>query len=200
MMFWIILGIFIVFAVICFLVFNYFRYYENYKTFNEEAKKWHDKNVELTFDEVMKYSAIKPEKWIISGGSISYKTGKRTQHGGENNFYVYFKSYKEYTKFIQWWADKKMRAKQEEELRIGLEFCDLMKADCKALKEESQKAIRKATIESARLIKQTIETDKDISHKYECKVNEDGTIEIRRYGNNQWAQLTKQPEGSITCG
>lgn len=198
-MFLIILGIFIVFAIICYIVFSYFKDWENYKVFKEQVVGWHDKTVELTFDEVMKYSAIKPDKWCVTGNLISYKTGKRTHNGGENNFYVYFGSYKEYRKFIQWWTNKKTKAKQEDELLKGLEFCNLMREDCRALKEESQEAIRKATINSAKLIKQTIETDKDINHKYECKVNEDGTIEIRKYGNNKWAQLSEQPEGSIAC-
>lgn len=197
-MFLIILGILIVFTIICFIVFSYFKDWENYQGFKEQATGWHEKTVELTFDEVMKYSVIKPDKWCLSGNSIYYKTGKRTRNGGENNFYVYFSSYKEYRKFIQWWENKENKAKQENELLKGLEFCDFMKEDCRALKEESQETIRKAAINSAKLIKQTIETDKDINHRYECKVNEDGTIEIRKYGNNKYAQLT-YPEGSVTC-
>lgn len=197
-MFLIVLGIFIVFAIICFITFNYFKYYENYKAFNEEARKWHDKSVELTFDEVMKYSTIKPEKWCVSGSSISYQIKKKNIIG-ESRFYVYFKSYKDYTKFIQWWANKKMRAEQEEELRIGLEFCDLMKEDCQALKEESREAIRKAAINSAKLIKQTIEGDAELNHSYRCVVDDDGTIAIVKYNYTATAQLSKQPEGSITC-
>lgn len=197
-MFLIVLGIFVVFAIICFTVFSYFKDWENYQGFKEEAIKWHDKTVELTFDEVMKYSAIKPDKWCVSGSSISYQIDKKNIIG-ESRFYIYFGSYKEYRKFIQWWTNKKIKAKQEAELLKGLEFCNLMREDCRALKEESQEAIRKAVINSAKLIKQTIETDKDTNHKYECKVNEDGTIEIRQYGNNKWAQLSKQPEGSISC-
>ena len=198
-MFLIILGIFIVFAVICFTVFNYFKDWENYKGFKEEAIKWHVKTVELTFDEVMKYSAIKPDKWCIKRNFIFYKTGKRTRYGGEDNFYVYFSSYKEYRKFIQWWENKKNRAKQEDELLKGLEFCDLMKKDCQALKEESQEAIRKAAINSAKLIKQTVENDAELKHIYKCVVNEDGTVELVKYDYTATAQLSKQPEGSITC-
>ena len=108
-MFLIVLGIFIVFAIICFTVFSYFKDWENYQGFKEQTVELHEKAIELTFDEVMKYSAIKPDKWNISGNLISYKTGKST----EDNFYVYFGSYKEYRKFIQWWRNKKNRAKQE---------------------------------------------------------------------------------------
>ena len=198
-MFLIVLGIFIVFAIICFIVFNYFKDWENYKGFTKEAVEWHNKTVELTFDEVMKYSAIKPDKWCIKRNFISYKTGKRTCNGGEDNFYVYFSSYKEYRKFIQWWENKKNRAKQEDELLKGLEFCDLMKKDCQALKEESQEAIRKAAISSAQLIKQTVENDAELKHIYKCVVNDDGTIELVKYDCTKTAQLSKQPEGSISC-
>ena len=198
-MFLIVLGIFIVFAIICFTVFNYFKDWENYKGFTKEAIEWHNKTVELTFDEVMKYSAIKPDKWCIKKNFISYKTGKRTRNGGEDKFYVYFSSYKEYRKFIQWWENKKNRAKQEDELLKGLEFCDLMKKDCQALHEESQEAIRKATISSAQLIKQTVENDAELKHIYKCVVNKDGTVELVKYDCTKTAQLSKQPEGSITC-
>lgn len=197
-MFLIVLGIFVVFAIICFTVFSYFKDWENYQGFKEAATTWHEKTVELTFDEVMKYSAIKPDKWCVTGNSISYKTGKRTRNGGENNFYVYFDSYKEYRKFIQWWTNKKNKVKQEDELLKGLEFCDLMKADCQALKEESQEAIRKAAINSAKLIKQTIEGDAELNHTYRCLVNDDGTVEIVKYNNSKTARLTT-PEGSISC-
>ena len=197
-MFLIVLGIFIVFAIICFTVFNYFKDWENYKGFTKEAVEWHNKTVELTFDEVMKYSAIKPDKWCIKRNFISYKTGKRTRNGGEDNFYVYFGSYKEYRKFIQWWENKKNRAKQEDELLKGLEFCDLMKEDCQALKEESQEVIRKAAINSAKLIKQTVENDAELKHIYKCIVNEDGTIELVKYDCTKTARLTA-PEGSISC-
>lgn len=198
-MFLIVLGIFIVFAIICFTVFNYFKDWENYKGFTKEAVEWHNKTVELTFDEVMKYSAIKPDKWCIKRNFISYKTGKRTRNGGEDNFYVYFSSYKEYRKFIQWWENKKNRAKQEDELLKGLEFCDLMKEDCQALKEESQEAIRKAAISSAQLIKQTVENDAELKHIYKCAVNKDGTVELVKYDCTKTTQLSKQPEGSISC-
>ncbi len=198
-MFLIVLGIFIVFAIICFTVFNYFKDWENYKGFTKEAIEWHNKTVELTFDEVMKYSAIKPDKWCIKRNFISYKTGKRTRNGGEDNFYVYFSSYKEYRKFIQWWENKKNRAKQEDELLKGLEFCDLMKKDCQALHEESQEAIRKAAISSAQLIKQTVENDAKLKHIYKCAVNEDGTVELVKYDCTKTAQLSEQPEGSISC-
>ena len=198
-MFLIVLGIFIVFAIICFTVFSYFKDWENYKGFTKEAIEWHNKTVELTFDEVMKYSAIKPDKWCIKRNFISYKTGKRTRNGGEDNFYVYFSSYKEYRKFIQWWENKKNRAKQEDELLKGLEFCDLMKKDCQALHEESQEAIRKAAISSAQLIKQTVENDAELKHIYKCVVNKDGTVELVKYDCTKTAQLSKQPEGSISC-
>ena len=198
-MFLIVLGIFIVFAIICFIVFNYFKDWENYKGFTKEAVEWHNKTVELTFDEVMKYSAIKPDKWCIKRNFISYKTGKRTRNGGEDNFYVYFGSYKEYRKFIQWWENKKNRAKQEDELLKGLEFCDLMKEDCQALKEESQEAIRKAAINSAKLIKQTVENDAELKHIYKCVVNKDGTVELVKYDCTKTAQRSKQPESSISC-
>lgn len=198
-MFLIVLGIFIVFAVICFTVFNYFKDWENYKGFTKEAIEWHNKTVELTFDEVMKYSAIKPDKWCIKRNFIFYKTGKRTRYGGEDNFYVYFSSYKEYRKFIQWLENKKNRAKQEDELLKGLEFCDLMKKDCQALHEESQEAIHKAAINSAKLIKQTVESDAELKHIYKCAVNEDGTVELVKYDCTKTAQLSKQPEGSISC-
>lgn len=198
-MFLIVLGIFIVFAIICFTVFNYFKDWENYKGFTKEAVEWHNKTVELTFDEVMKYSAIKPDKWCIKRNFISYKTGKRTRNSGEDNFYVYFSSYKEYRKFIQWWENKKNRAKQEDELLKGLEFCDLMKEDCQALKEESQEAIRKAAISSAQLIKQTVENDAELKHIYKCAVNEDGTVELVKYDCTKTAQLNEQSEGSISC-
>ena len=198
-MFLIVLGIFAVFAIICFTVFNYFKDWENYKGFTKEAIEWHNKTVELTFDEVMKYSAIKPDKWCIKRNFISYKTGKRTRNGGEDNFYVYFSSYKEYRKFIQWWENKKNRAKQEDELLKGLEFCDLMKKDCQALHEESQEAIRKAAINSAKLIKQTVENDAELKHIYKCVVNKDGTVELVKYDCTKTAQLSKQPEGSISC-
>lgn len=197
-MFLIVLGIFIVFAIICFTVFSYFKDWENYKGFTKEAIEWHNKTVELTFDEVMKYSAIKPDKWCIKRNFISYKTGKRTRNGGEDNFYVYFSSYKEYRKFIQWWENKKNRAKQEDELLKGLEFCDLMKKDCQALHEESQEAIRKAAISSAQLIKQTVENDAKLKHIYKCAVNEDGTVELVKYDCTKTAQLSEQP-GSISC-
>ena len=193
-MFLIVLGIFIVFAIICFTVFSYFKDWENYQGFKEQTVELHEKAIELTFDEVMKYSAIKPDKWNISGNLISYKTGKST----EDNFYVYFGSYKEYRKFIQWWRNKKNRAKQEEELLKGLEFCDLMKEDCQSLKEESQEAIRKAAINSAKLIKQTVENDADLKHIYKCVVNDDGTIELVKHDCTKTAQLTT-PEGSISC-
>ena len=194
-MFLIVLGIFIVFAIICFTVFSYFKDWENYQGFKEQTVELHEKAIELTFDEVMKYSAIKPDKWNISGNLISYKTGKST----EDNFYVYFGSYKEYRKFIQWWRNKKNRAKQEEELLKGLEFCDLMKEDCQALKEESQEAIRKAAISSAQLIKQTVENDAELKHIYKCVANDDGTVELVKYDCTKTAQLSKQPEGSISC-
>lgn len=197
-MFLIILGIFIVFAIICYIVFSYFKDWENYKGFKEQTVGWHDKTVELTFDEVMKYSAIKPDKWCVTGNFISYKAGKRTHNGDENNFYVYFGSYKEYRKFIQWWTNKKTKAKQEDELLKGLEFCDLMKKDCQALKEESQEAIRKAAISSAQLIKQTVENDAELKHIYKCVVNKDGTVELVKYDCTKTAQLTT-PEGSISC-
>ena len=197
-MFLIVLGIFIVFAIICFTVFNYFKDWENYKGFTKEAIEWHNKTVELTFDEVMKYSAIKPNKWCIKRNFISYKTGKRTRNGGEDNFYVYFSSYKEYRKFIQWWENKKNRAKQEDELLKGLEFCDLMKEDCQALKEESQETIRKAAINSAKLIKQTVENDTDLKHIYKFVVNDYVTIELVKYYCTKTAQLSKELEGSIS--
>lgn len=197
-MFLIVLGIFIVFAIICFTIFSYFKDWENYKGFTKEAIEWHNKTVELTFDEVMKYSAIKPDKWCIKRNFISYKTGKRTRNGGEDNFYVYFSSYKEYRKFIQWWENKKNRAKQEDELLKGLEFCDLMKKDCQALHEESQEAIHKAAISSAQLIKQTVENDAELKHIYKCVVNKDGTVELVKYDCTKTAQLSEQP-GSITC-
>ena len=196
-MFLIVLGVFVVFAIICFIAFNYFKDWENYQGFKEAATRWHDKSVELTFDEVMKYSVIKPDKWDINGSYISYEIGKKNIIG-ENNFYVYFGSYKEYRKFIQWWQNKKGREKQEAELLKGLEFCDLMKKDCQALKEESQEAIRKAAINSAKLIKQTIESDAELNHTYRCVVNDDGTIEIVKYNNSKTARLTT-PEGSISC-
>lgn len=196
-MFWIILGIFFAFAVGCFLVFNYFKEWDHYKTFNANAKVWHDKSVELTFDEVMKYSALKPEKWAIAKDSISYRIAKKNIIG-ENRFFVRFKTYKDYVNFIQWWEDKKDKLKREEELRIGLEFCDLMKEDCRALKEESQEKIRKAAINSAQLIKQTIEGDAELNHTYKCIVNDDGTVEIVKHELSKTARLT-QPEGSITC-
>lgn len=196
-MFLIVLGVFIVFAIICFTVFGYFKDWENYKGFKEQAIKWHEKTVELTFDEVMKYSAIKPDKWDISGNLISYKIDKRNIIG-ESKFYVYFNSYKEYRKFIQWWKNKKGKEKQEAELLKGLEFCDLMKEDCQALKEESQEAIRKAAINSAKLIKQTIESDAELNYTYRCLVNDDGTVEIVKYNNSKTARLTT-PEGSISC-
>ena len=193
-MFLIVLGIFIVFAIICFTVFSYFKDWENYQGFKEQTVELHEKAIELTFDEVMKYSAIKPDKWNISGNLISYKTGKST----EDYFYVYFGSYKEYRKFIQWWRNKKNRAKQEEELLKSLEFCDLMKKDCQTLHEESQEAIRKAAINSAKLIKQTVENDADLKHIYKCVVNDDGTIELVKHDCTKTAQLTT-PEGSISC-
>ena len=198
-MFLIVLGIFIVFAIICFTVFSYFKDWENYKGFTKEAIEWHNKTVELTFDEVMKYSAIKPDKWCIKRNFISYKTGKRTRNGGEDNFYVYFSSYKEYRKFIQWWENKKNRAKQEDELLKSLEFCDLMKKDCQALHEESQEAIHKAAISSAKIIKQTVENDAELKHIYKCVVNKDGTVELVKYDCTKTAQLSEQPEGSISC-
>lgn len=197
-MFLIVLGIFIVFAIICFTVFSYFKDWENYQGFKEEAIKWHEKTVELTFDEVMKYSAIKPDKWCVSGSSISYQIDKKNIIG-ESRFYVYFGSYKEYRKFIQWWTNKKTKAKQEAELLKGLEFCNLMREDCRALKEESQEAIRKAAINSAKLIKQTVESDAELKHIYKCVVNEDGTIELVKYDCTKTAQLSEQPEGSISC-
>lgn len=198
-MFLIVLGIFIVFAIICFIVFSYFKDWENYQGFKEQTIGLHEKAIELTFDEVMKYSAIKPDKWNISGNLISYKPGKSTRNGGVDNFYIYFGSYKEYRKFIQWWRNKKNRAKQEDELLKSLEFCDLMKKDCQALHEESQEAIRKAAINSAKLIKQTVENDADLKHIYKCVVNDDGTIELVKYDCTKTAQLSEQPEGSITC-
>lgn len=198
-MFLIVLGIFAVFAIICFTVFSYFKDWENYQGFKERTVGLHEKAIELTFDEVMKYSAIKPDKWNISGNLISYKTGKSTSNRGVDDFYIYFGSYKEYRKFIQWWRNKKNRAKQEDELLKGLEFCDLMKKDCQALHEESQEAIRKAAINSAKLIKQTVENDVDLKHIYKCVVNDDGTIELVKYDCTKTAQLSKQPEGSITC-
>lgn len=197
-MFFIVLGIFIVFAIICFIVFSYFKDWENYQGFKEEAIKWHEKTVELTFDEVMKYSAIKPDKWCVSGSNISYQIDKKNIIG-ESRFYVYFGSYKEYRKFIQWWTNKKTKAKQEAELLKGLEFCNLMREDCRALKEESQEAIRKAAINSAKLIKQTVESDAELKHIYKCVVNDDGTIELVKYDCTKTAQLSEQPEGSITC-
>lgn len=197
-MFLIILGIFIVFTIICFTVFSYFKDWENYQGFKEEAIKWHEKTVELTFDEVMKYSAIKPDKWCVSGSNISYQIDKKNIIG-ESRFYVYFGSYKEYRKFIQWWTNKKIKAKQEAELLKGLEFCNLMREDCRALKEESQEAIRKAAINSAKLIKQTVESDAELKHIYKCVVNEDGTIELVKYDCTKTAQLSEQPEGSISC-
>lgn len=196
-MFLIVLGIFIVFAIICFTVFSYFKDWENYQGFKEEAIKWHEKTVELTFDEVMKYSAIKPDKWCVSGSSISYQIDKKNIIG-ESRFYVYFGSYKEYRKFIQWWTNKKTKAKQEAELLKGLEFCNLMREDCRTLKEESQEAIRKAAINSAKLIKQTVESDAELKHIYKCVVNDDGTIELVKYDCTKTAQLTT-PEGSISC-
>ena len=93
-MFLIVLGIFIVFAIICFTVFSYFKDWENYQGFKERTVGLHEKTIELTFDEVMKYSAIKPDKWNISGDLISYKTGKCTSNGGVDDFYIYFGSYK----------------------------------------------------------------------------------------------------------
>ena len=197
-MFFIVLGIFIVFAIICFIVFSYFKDWENYQGFKEEAIKWHEKTVELTFDEVMKYSAIKPDKWCVSGSNISYQIDKKNIIG-ESRFYVYFGSYKEYRKFIQWWTNKKIKAKQEAELLKGLEFCNLMREDCRALKEESQEAIRKAAINSAKLIKQTVENDAELKHIYKCVVNDDGTIELVKYDCTKTTQLSKQPEGSISC-
>lgn len=196
-MFFIVLGIFIVFAIICFIVFSYFKDWENYQGFKEEAIKWHEKTVELTFDEVMKYSAIKPDKWCVSGSNISYQIDKKNIIG-ESRFYVYFGSYKEYRKFIQWWTNKKIKAKQEAELLKGLEFCNLMREDCRALKEESQEAIRKAAINSAKLIKQTVENDAELKHIYKCVVNEDGTVELVKYDCTKTTQLTT-PEGSISC-
>ena len=197
-MFLIVLGIFIVFAIICFTVFSYFKDWENYQGFKEEAIKWHEKTVELTFDEVMKYSAIKPDKWCVSGSSISYQIDKKNIIG-ESRFYVYFGSYKEYRKFIQWWTNKKTKAKQEAELLKGLEFCNLMREDCRALKEESQEAIRKAAINSAKLIKQTVENDAELKHIYKCVVNEDGTVELVKYDCTKTVQLSEQPEGSVSC-
>lgn len=197
-MFLIVLGILIVFAIICFTVFSYFKDWENYQGFKEEAIKWHEKTVELTFDEVMKYSAIKPDKWCVSGSSISYQIDKKNIIG-ESRFYVYFGSYKEYRKFIQWWTNKKTKAKQEAELLKGLEFCNLMREDCRVLKEESQEAIRKAAINSAKLIKQTVENDAELKHTYKCVVDEDGTIALVKYNYTKTAQLSEQPEGSISC-
>lgn len=197
-MFLIVLGIFIVFAIICFTVFSYFKNWEDYQRFRKEVIRWYDKTVELTFDEVMKYSAIKPDKWCISDTSISYKIDKKNIVG-ESKFHVYFSSYKEYRKFIQWWENKKTKAKQEAELLKGLEFCNLMREDCRALKEESQEAIRKAAISSAQLIKQMVENDAELKHIYKCVVNKDGTVEVVKYDCSKTAQLSKQPEGSITC-
>lgn len=197
-MFFIVLGIFIVFAIICFIVFSYFKNWEDYQRFKKEAIGWHDRTIELTFDEVMKYSAIKPDKWCVSGSSISYQIDKKNIIG-ESRFYVYFGSYKEYRKFIQWWTNKKIKANQEAELLKGLEFCDLMKEDCRALKEESQEAIHKAAINSAKLIKQTVENDADLKHIYKCVANDDGTIELIKYDCTKTTQLSKQPEGSISC-
>ena len=197
-MFLIGLGIFIVLAIIFSIVSNYFKYWGNYQGFKKQAIGWHEKTVKLTFDEVMKYSAIKPDKWYVSGNLISYKIDKKNIIG-ESKFYVYFSSYKEYRKFIQWWENKKTKAMQEAELLKGLEFCDLMKKDCQALKEESQEAIRKAAINSAKLIKQTVENDTDLRLIYKCVVNEDGTIELVKCDCTKTWQLSKQPEGSISC-
>lgn len=196
-MFFIVLGIFVVFAVICFIVFNYFKDWEDYQRFKKEAIGWHDRTIELTFDEVMKYSAIKPDKWCVSGSSISYQIDKKNIIG-ESRFYVYFSSYKEYRKFIQWWKNKKIKANQEAELLKSLEFCDLIKEDCRTLKEESQEAVRKAAINSAKLIKQTVENDVDLKHIYKCVVNDDGTIELIKCDCTKTARLTT-PEGSISC-
>ena len=74
-----------------------------------------------------------------------------------------------------------------------------MKEDCQALKEESQEAIRKAAINSAKLIKQTVENDADLKHIYKCVANDDGTIELVKYDCTKTTQLSKQPEGSISC-
>lgn len=196
-MFLIVLGIIIIFAIILSIVSNYFKDWGNYKSFKEQAIGWHDKTIKLTFDEVMKYSVIKPDKWCVSDNSISYKIDKKNIIG-ESKFYVYFGSYKEYRKFIQWWENKRTKAMQEAELLKGLEFCDLMKADCQALKEESQEAIRKAAISSAQLIKQTVENDAGLKHIYKCVVNEDGTIELVKCDCTKTAQLTTS-EGSISC-
>ena len=95
--------------------------------------------------------------------------------------------------------NKNTKAKQEDELLKSLEFCDLMKKDCQALKEESQEAIRKAAINSAKLIKQTVENDPDLKHIYKCVANDDGTIELVKYDCTKTTQLSKQPEGSISC-
>lgn len=197
-MFLIILGIIIIFAIILSIVSNYFKDWGNYKGFKEQAIGWHDKTISLTFDEVMKYSVIKPDKWCVSGNLISYKIDKKNIVG-ESKFYVYFDSYKEYRKFIQWWENKKNKAKQEEELLKSLEFCDLMKEDCQTLKKESKETIRKATINGAKLIKQTIENDADLKLIYKCVVNEDGTIELVKCDCTKTALLSNQPEGSISC-
>ena len=74
-----------------------------------------------------------------------------------------------------------------------------MREDCRALKEESQEAIRKAAINSAKLIKQTVESDAELKHIYKCVVNDDGTIELVKYDCTKTAQLSEQPEGFISC-
>lgn len=74
-----------------------------------------------------------------------------------------------------------------------------MREDCQALKEESQEAIRKAAISSAQLIKQTVENDAELKHIYKCVVNKDGTVELVKYDCTKTAQLSEQPEGSISC-
>ena len=197
-MIWIIGGA-VIFGIVCWQFISYNKYRSNYNEFNENAKNWHDKTVELTFDEVMKYSDLKPEKWTLAGDVIHYKIGQKNIIG-EDKFYVYFGSYKDYVKYVQWWKDKKLRAKQEAEIKMGLEFCNLMKEDCKIIREKSQEEIRKATAESARLIKQAIESDADLNHNFKCLINDNGAIEIIRCDNKTKTMRLTHPEGSITCG
>ena len=47
--------------------------------------------------------------------------------------------------------------------------------------------------------RQYIIENAELKHIYKCVVNEDGTVELVKYDYTATAQLSKQPESSITC-
>ena len=171
-----VLGITIAFMTLGIIGIIYNIYYNkdrtDYEVFENYATFWSDHEyVKLTFDEFIKYYNLNPKSWYVIERYIYY-------YSKNNKYYITFNTYKDYKKFIKWFADKEKREQEEEELKMALEFCDCVKAECEAQRKKSEEQIHKAIVDSSKLLAEAIKNDAVLSQKYVCKVNDEGMFEI----------------------